>query len=140
MSAELDAGSASPFGMTAWRRGLSTAVVLCGFGLAACQTSTTSNTFGTAIDRSAGSAVNIASLTAVIEGDPSDANAYNVRGSAYGQAGDFRRAVEDFNKAIEINPTFFQAYANRALVYRRMGRDDQVKFFAQTLEWFSQSP
>ena len=33
-------------------------------------------------------------------------------------------ALADFNAAIQIDPGLFQAYGNRALVYRRMGRAD----------------
>jgi tetratricopeptide (TPR) repeat protein len=63
---------------------------------------------------------NIASLTDVIKGNPSDANALNLRGAAYGQAGEYERALADFNAALSINPQFPQAYANRALVYVRV--------------------
>ena len=106
-----------------------TTVALALFGgllLAGCQTA--GQGFGQAgdIDRSAGSEVNIASLTAVVERNPDDASAYNVRGSAYGRAGRLNDAIEDFNTAIRLNPGFYQAYANRALVLRRLGRDDDA--------------
>jgi hypothetical protein len=54
--------------------------------LAGCQTSQTAYNGGS-LEPSAGSQVNIASLTTVIEQNPSDASAYNVRGSAYGRSG-----------------------------------------------------
>jgi tetratricopeptide (TPR) repeat protein len=62
---------------------------------------------------------NIASLSEVIKSNPNDANALNLRGAAYGQAGDYQRAIVDFNAAIAINPNFPQAYANRALLHAR---------------------
>lgn len=62
---------------------------------------------------------NIASLSEVIKNNPSDANALNLRGAAFGQAGDHERAIADFNAAIAINPQYPQAYANRALIYVR---------------------
>jgi tetratricopeptide (TPR) repeat protein len=63
---------------------------------------------------------NIASLSEVIKANPNDANALNLRGAAYGQAGDFESALADFNAALAINSQFPQAYANRALVYVRL--------------------
>src|SRR5690606_37968010 len=56
------------------------------------------------LDAAQGSEENIASLTAVIERSPSDADAYNVRGTAYGRAGRNREALKDFDRAIELNP------------------------------------
>jgi len=76
------------------------------------------------VDPAAGSQANIGSLSAVIAQNPSDANAYNVRGTAYGRAGKLREAIADFDAALKINPGFYQAYANRALVQRRLGHDD----------------
>ena len=52
---------------------------------------------------------------------PQDPEAYNVRGSAYGRGGKYREALKDFDKAIELNPNFYQAYANRALIHRFLG-------------------
>jgi len=65
----------------------------------------------------AGQANNIESLTEIIEKNPQDANALNLRGTAYGQAGDYKNAMQDFNKALKVKPDFPQAYANRALVF-----------------------
>ena len=69
---------------------------------------------------------NIASLSEVIKTSPNDANALNLRGAAYGQAGDHEKALADFNAAIAISPQYYQAYANRALIYARANRLDQA--------------
>ena len=45
-------------------------------------------------------------------------------GQAYGKAGNLKEAIADFDTAIKLNPNFYQAYANRALVERRLERDD----------------
>jgi tetratricopeptide (TPR) repeat protein len=49
-----------------------------------------------------------------------------VRGSAFGRAGRNSDAIKDFNTALQLNPNFYQAYANRALVYRNMGNSAQA--------------
>jgi tetratricopeptide (TPR) repeat protein len=89
--------------------------------LAGCQSSAVPLSEG---DASAGSTVNIDSLSTVIAQNPNDATTYNVRGSAYGRAGRFKEAIADFDAAIKIKPDFYQAYANRALVERRINKDD----------------
>ena len=69
---------------------------------------------------------NIASLTEAIKNNPKDANALNLRGAAYGQAGEYERALEDFNAALAINPQYAQAFSNRALINVRAKRIPQA--------------
>ncbi len=103
----------------------SLAVLLLGATLlAGCQSKSQDGYDLTVINAASGAEANITSLTAVIEQNPNDATAYNVRGTAYGQAGALREALADFSRAIEINPYYYQAYANRALIYRRMANDE----------------
>jgi tetratricopeptide (TPR) repeat protein len=63
---------------------------------------------------------NISSLTEVIRNEPEDPGALNMRGTAYGQKGMYQKALADFNAAIDLDPGYYQAYANRALVHARM--------------------
>jgi len=107
-------------------RGMRTGLVLLALAsaLAACATNDTTDTIR--INKEQGTEENISSLTAVIESNPTDPEGYNTRGSAYGRAGEFRRALDDFNKALELNPRFYQAYANRGLIYRNMGQPEQA--------------
>jgi len=67
---------------------------------------------------------NLSSLSEVVEKHPDDPQAYNMRGSAYGEAGRNEQALADFNKAISLDPNYAQAYANRAVVYRRTNNLD----------------
>ena len=48
---------------------------------------------------------------------PNFADAYNNRGNAYNDIGDFDRAIRDFNKAIALKPKFALAYSNRGNAY-----------------------
>ncbi len=61
-----------------------------------------------------------------IDLNPSYAEAYNSRGSAYFEVGDFGQAIADYNRAIEMNPDFGGAYANRGLAYANLGDVDQA--------------
>jgi len=54
------------------------------------------------------------------------AEIYFSRGVDSSQKGDFRRAVSDYNKAIDVNPEFVVAYLNRGYSYSRMGEFDKA--------------
>ena len=70
------------------------------------------------------SEANLASLTSVVERNPNDPQAYNTRGSVYGQAGRYEQALADFDKAISLDAKYAQAYANRGLVHRQTRKLD----------------
>lgn len=53
-----------------------------------------------------------------IWGDP---GIYFVRGNAYGGLGDHRRAIDDYGKAIELDPNFVTAYGKRWRAYFKLG-------------------
>ena len=85
-----------------------------------------------------------ADLTASINAYPSPAAAtmaYNDRGLVYMEKGAYDRAVDDFSKAIELNPRFIRPYANRAEVYlaQRKG-DETLADYAKIIELEPDSP
>ena len=92
--------------------------------LAGCQTVSTSPTTESEDNQLSASPSNIASLSSVIQRNQSDPQAYNMRGTVFGQAGRNEEALADFNKAIGLDPNFTQAYANRGLINRKTGRLD----------------
>ena len=47
--------------------------------------------------------------------------AYHDRGLSYAYAGEYQQALTDFNKAIELQPNFRDAYISRCENYRRLG-------------------
>ena len=55
-------------------------------------------------DNPGANAGNIASLTDVIQRNPGDSVAYNTRGIAYAKAGNYKSAIDDFTKAVQIDP------------------------------------
>ena len=106
-----------------------TALVAIALALAACtETLGGFNTHVAELDAEpaaqASNAGNIASLTDVIQRNPSDAAAYNTRGVVYAKLGKYPNAIEDFSHTIELDPHFSGAYTNRALAYRQTKKDD----------------
>jgi tetratricopeptide (TPR) repeat protein len=49
---------------------------------------------------------------------PQDATAYYDRGVDYYRKGQYDKAISDFNRALEINPRYAEAYINRGITYR----------------------
>src|SRR5690606_21271450 len=80
------------------------ALCVSALALSTCQSGPTGEL--ASFDLAQGSEQNIASLTAVIDRNPGDPEAYNVRGTAYGRGGRYNEALRDFNKALELRPNF----------------------------------
>ena len=55
---------------------------------------------------------------------PSSHQNYNNLGDMYARYGDYQKAIEEFQKAIELKPNYGDAYHNLANVYHLMNRDD----------------
>jgi protein O-mannosyl-transferase len=52
--------------------------------------------------------------------------AYNNRGNAYWSLGNYRQALEDYAKVIELNPKLPEAYNNRGAAYQNLGNYRQA--------------
>jgi tetratricopeptide (TPR) repeat protein len=55
-----------------------------------------------------------------------EAEAYFILGTGYGQKGKYEKAIEAFNKAIELKPDFAKAYNNQGNVYDNKGEYDKA--------------
>ena len=66
--------------------------------------------------------------TEFIRLDPADTSnvsvAYYSRGIAYGAKNEYNPAIEDYNRAIRLNPNFAEAYNNRGYAYHKKGEID----------------
>lgn len=59
--------------------------------------------------------------------NPQDADAYNNRGFAYNNLGQFHLAIEDFDEAVRLNPEVAKAYVNRGIAYTLIGRATEAQ-------------
>jgi tetratricopeptide (TPR) repeat protein len=57
--------------------------------------------------------------------------AYLNRGGLYSYQQKYELALADFNKAIEINPNFAEAYANRGVLYAKLKQTEKAKIDRQ---------
>jgi tetratricopeptide (TPR) repeat protein len=61
-------------------------------------------------------------LNNAIKLQPNYAGAYNSRGNAYADLGQYTRALEDYNEAIRLKPDYTYAYINRGDAYYSLGQ------------------
>jgi tetratricopeptide (TPR) repeat protein len=61
-------------------------------------------------------------LNNAIKLQQNNVTAYNKRGNAYTQLGQYQRAIEDYNQAIVLNPDNITAYNNRGNAYTELGQ------------------
>ena len=57
---------------------------------------------------------------------PDFSEAYNNRGIAHADKGNFDQAIQDYNTSIELNPEFTEVYINRGAAYNKKGGFDQA--------------
>jgi tetratricopeptide (TPR) repeat protein len=70
-----------------------------------------------------------------VQESPLKARPLNNRGLAYFHLGKFAQAMEDYNKAIAINPEYSGAYNNRGLLYFKQGNFNlAISDFNQSIE------
>lgn len=55
-----------------------------------------------------------------------DAEAYYNRGTVYAIQERYPEALQDLDRALDINPDFAQVYGNRGLIYKALGKTDEA--------------
>lgn len=61
----------------------------------------------------------IADYTKVLELKP-DGESYYVRGNSYLEIGEYSKAITDLTKSIQLDPTYYWSYKQRAKAYRKL--------------------
>ena len=59
--------------------------------------------------------------------EPDNVESYDYRADVYQQQGDLDRALEDYNHASRIDPTYAAAYYSRGLIYEKKGDTAQAR-------------
>lgn len=81
-----------------------------------------------------GETCRIAEYSKMIEANPLNGAAYFGRGRAIWTT-DLERAVQDLNRAIEINPSYFQSYISLGILYCAVKKSDEaIHVFGRALE------
>jgi len=50
-----------------------------------------------------------------------DAESHYNRGFDYDESGEYRRAIQEYDRAIELDPNYADAYVNRGVTYDNLG-------------------
>lgn len=58
--------------------------------------------------------------------EPSSPKDYFTRGLDYAKKGQYEKAIEDFSKAIDLDPKYGKAYMNRGIAYAKSGNSDKA--------------
>ena len=67
--------------------------------------------------------------------NPDYAEAYINRGAAYANLNQHERAIEDYDKAIELNPDFAEAYNKRGIAYAKLNQYERaIEDFDRTIK------
>jgi tetratricopeptide (TPR) repeat protein len=70
--------------------------------------------------------LNIYRKIQLLDRDGLTAYIYSNRGAVYASAGQFNRAITNYNRAIELNPNFADAYNHRGIAYHNLGQLKQA--------------
>lgn len=69
----------------------------------------------------------IADLTAIVRANPSSADAYNLLGYSYRNAGNYDRAGQAYAKALKLNPKHTGALEYQGVLFIKLGQKDKAQ-------------
>ena len=78
-------------------------------------------------------------FTAIIDQDPTFAEGWNARATAFYQAGEFGPAVADIAQVLQLNPRHFGALSGLGMILEESGKPEQaLKVYRAALEIYPQ--
>jgi tetratricopeptide (TPR) repeat protein len=82
----------------------------------------------------------LADLEKAVELDPNQPRAYNERGQIYIEGADIQRAIQEFDRSIQVKPSL-EAYYQRGQAYERLGQHQKaVADFDSAISEFREAP
>ncbi|MEM3361735.1 MAG: AAA family ATPase [Candidatus Anstonellaceae archaeon] len=73
--------------------------------------------------------------------DPVDAKFYYEKGNELFEQGEYQKAIENYNKALLLNPAFSECYFNKALCYYNLKDfDTSIEEYTKALEFDPENP
>jgi serine/threonine protein kinase len=83
----------------------------------------------------------ISNLTKALALNPKYVDAYNERGKAYDDKGDYQNAIKDYSRAIDIDERYERAFNNRGIAYlNKKDYDRAIKNFDQAINLIDNNP
>lgn len=76
----------------------------------------------------------IAKLTKIVKAKPSSADAYNLLGYAFRNAGNLERAMQAYTKALSLNPKHTGALEYQGVLFVMLGEIDKAKDNLERIE------
>ncbi|MBR0240323.1 MAG: tetratricopeptide repeat protein [Bacteroidales bacterium] len=79
------------------------------------------------ISKGSGTEKLFALLDKAIENEPDNASLYYVKGNTYVQVKEYDKAVEAYDKCVEVNPSYEFGFIGKGLMYNNLANDAAVK-------------
>ena len=77
-------------------------------------------------------------LDPLIKVKPNDSVLFNIRGACYAQIGEPIMAIKQYEKAVEIDPNYSEAYSNLGNILKDLGKSEESELNSRKALEFNQ--